>query len=142
MRKIVCKYVEKIDRKKVESIGKIVNYKFPTDFIDFIMKNNGGYPVLNLIDVQGDEEMINDFLSFDEADEINAAQIYLQDNGMKEQDCIPFARDPGGNYFCFNRKDDSIWFWDHEECDEDNEPFWVCDDFQTFLEKLYVEEQK
>ena len=58
---------------------------------------------------------------------------------MQIHDCIPFAKDAGGNYYCFDRNDNSILFWDHEECDEENGPFCVRDTFEEFLESLYEE---
>lgn len=34
--------------------------------------------------------------------------IYFRNNSLQVQDSIPFARDAGANYYCFDRNDNSI----------------------------------
>lgn len=114
-----------------------VNYIFPDMFVEFILKNSGGYPELRYIDIEEDTESINNFLDFSEEGNNYIVKTYLNNKGLQVQDCIPFARDAGSNYYCFDRNDDSILFWDHEECDEENGPFCVCDTFEEFIDCLH-----
>ena len=140
MRKVKCNYSKCVTEEKVNEIGKKVNYAFPSEFIHFIMNNSGGYPELNCIDIEEDTENVNNFLDFVEEESNYIVDIYNRNKGMQIHDCIPFARDSASNYYCFDRNDDQILFWDHEECDEENGPFFVCDNFSDFLDRLYNEQ--
>ena len=139
MRDIKYSFVNEIDMNNIMEVEKQINYKFTKEFIAFILKNSGAFPLYNCIDIEEDTENVNNFLDFSEEGQNYIVKIYSQNKGMQVQDCIPFARDAGSNYYCFDRNDNSILFWDHEECDEENGPFCVRDTFEEFLESLYEE---
>lgn len=139
MKDIQCTFAKEIKKDNVTEVESKVNYKFPEEFVNFIIKNSGGFPKYNCIDIEEDTENVNNFLDFSEDGQNYIVKIYLNNKGLQVQDCIPFARDCGANYYCFDRNDNSIFFWDHEECDEENGPFCVCDTFEEFIDSLYKE---
>ena len=142
MKDIKCIYAKEISVNNIIEVEKQVNYKFPEEFVHFIIKNSGGYPMCNRIDIEEDTESVNNFLDFSEEGSNYIVKTYSCNKGLQVQNCIPFARDAGSNYYCFDRNDNSILFWDHEECDEENGPFCVCDTFEEFIESLYEEENE
>lgn len=137
MKEINCNWANNVTMENIKEVENKVNYIFPDMFVEFILKNSGGYPELRYIDIEEDTESINNFLDFSEEGNNYIVKTYLNNKGLQVQDCIPFARDAGSNYYCFDRNDDSILFWDHEECDEENGPFCVCDTFEEFIDCLH-----
>lgn len=141
MNEVKCEYVEPITKEEISNLEEKIGFQFDAYFCDFMLKNNAGLPDKNLIDVQGDEEMINNFISLNPDSKYNVFSIYNGNEYMQEQGFIPVARDAGGNYFGICKDDGNIYFWDHEECNDGEEPYYVCEDFQSLIDNLYEEEE-
>ena len=72
---------------------------FPKDFGAIIKQYDGGYPIPNKITVEGQDEVLNNLVSFLDKD-------------------VSFIFDiPFGNLFCYSFGDNTceIVFWNHEE---------------------------
>jgi len=86
--------------------------------------------------------VFNNLLSFEEEDIESVWKLLEQDNfsdkvwGIEGLDWrfIPFARDPFGNFICFDRTNDHIVFWDHETTAIEE----VADSFTEFIDSLYA----
>lgn len=50
MKEIKCNYAKEIDMNKIIEVESQINYKFSKEFIHFIIKNSGGFPMCNCID--------------------------------------------------------------------------------------------
>lgn len=137
MKEVKCTNATTIEKEVIDKIEKELNYQFPEDFVNYIMKNSGGYPEVSCIDIDGDTEGINNFLDFVEGEYNYIVEIYKAHEEFASFNCIPFARDACGNYFCFRCSDNSIVFFVHD----DVEAIHVCDCFFDFLDALYNEDE-
>lgn len=126
-----CKYVKPLkDKELINGFFKDHDVDVPKGFIDFFVKNNGGRPELNECTLKnGAESIVNNFLSFNEEDKENVykAIIRVAEDNTK---LVPFAKDPGGNYFCL--LEGKIVFWSHE----DGEIIEITDSFESFCAML------
>jgi hypothetical protein len=123
---------------KVETIFEI---KFPKDYIECVMKNDGGYPMPNRFTLNEHEEVFNKLLSLQEVS-YNIIDTY---NNVKDRlinGVIPFAEDPFGNLLCFDyrkSKQPNIVFWDHEKAfiNRNSALCYLCDSFSDLLLLLH-----
>ncbi len=125
------KYIKPIqDENVIERFANENGISFTQDFKEFFMVNNGGRPSLNTCLLEnGDEKVVNAFLSFNECDKeniYNARRIIAEIN----EELIPFANDPGGNYYCL--LESAVVFFSLE----DEEVYAVADSFAMFLKGL------
>lgn len=58
--------------------------------------------------------MLGSILSYNEDDK-EADDVYTAMQSIHNQQLIPFAIDPFGNYFCISGDSHTVVFWDHEE---------------------------
>lgn len=121
--------------KKVEAELKI---KFPRDFVAIIKQYDGGYPIPNVITVEGQEEVLNNLVSFIEGDVSFILEIISDTEYFSASNLVPIAEDPFGNLFCYSFGEDTceIVFWDHEEGVANK---YVCDNFEELLAMLHEE---
>lgn len=99
-----CTYKgEKIDMEIIESVERKLGVTFPDSYKQYVSNNNGGHIEGTYVDESGIKEMISfRFLVFKE-------QILEQADILKDcipKNIIPFATDAGGNYYCFDYKED------------------------------------
>lgn len=122
------KFVKPIlDGTAMDKFFEEVGIQIPEAFQDFFIENNGGRPINNqCMLLNGNEKILNTFLSFNESDKENVykARRRVEVDDMK---LIPFANDPSGNYFCI--KDGRVIFYSHE----DSEEMEICDSFDAFI---------
>ncbi|WP_250675813.1 SMI1/KNR4 family protein [Paraclostridium ghonii] len=129
------------DNVKMETILKVENMfdvKFPKDYIEIVMKNDGGYPNPNRFDLNGNEEVFNNLLSFDKEDCSNIIDNYNDVKNRLIEKIIPFAEDPFGNLICFDYRNNEhpvIVFWEHEKAFNDKELAisYLCNSFTELL---------
>ena len=107
----------KVTRDDIESHEKQTGYKLPHDFKQFLKKSNGSSPKSG--NVEG--HTVNSFLSFSKSDKYNAHHIHDTLKSRLPEGHVPFADDPGGNYYTFSYKNKkeppTISYWNHEEAD-------------------------
>jgi len=134
---------ENVTDESVSSVEKKFGVKFPVDYIDIIRNNDGGYPVPNRFNLQGNEEVLNNLLSFHEEDCCYIVNTYCDINERLVDKIIPFAEDPFGNMICFDyRNDDTnpiVVFWDNEKSYTDKEGaiYHICDSFSELIQSLH-----
>jgi len=136
--------VETITISKVEAIFGV---KFPTDYIDIVMKNDGGYPMPDRFNLNDNEEVFNNLLSFDEEDSNNILDTYYDVKDRLFEEIIPFAEDPFGNLICFDYRQSSqptVVFWEHETASKDKNAAIkkISDTFTELLDSLYEHKEE
>lgn len=126
---------EPLAKIKIIEVEKIFGFKLPDDYVQCVMKNNGGFPEPNSFDCDdGSIEMVfNNLISFTNED-LNIGMF----TEFVSQKLIPFARDPFGGLLCFDYCDKEelpkVIFYDCEEMKKTS----VCDSFSDLLERLYA----
>lgn len=126
----------------VAKLEKDLNIKLLESYKFCLANFHCGHPDPDEIDVEGKgTTFIAWFLS---ADDKNPKSGYilgrLRTLGSDIPDrIIPFARDPGGNLFCFDYRSSetpSVVFWDHEAASTNSSIFHVAESFEAFLAAL------
>ncbi len=135
----------KIDQSDIIRVEKYFSIKFPADFIDIVLKHNGGIPNKKVYDFQNHKEAVfRRIFSFSPDDKNNIINVYENVKEQFPQKIIPFGDDPFGNLICFDyRSKCRIVFWNHELYENTDKAINnICDSFSEFLMKLYNPEDK
>lgn len=142
--KVIWKFIKKhIDENIILQIQENLNIKFPSDYIECVIKNNGGRPNPDSFDFEGHEEAVfNSLLSLHSEDKENMISVCEWIRYRLPGNVIPFANDPLGNYICFDYRENNnpvIVFWDHEIAGKDKEKCLtkICNSFDELLSRLY-----
>ena len=118
----------------IDEFESLVGYEFPGDFKECVMQYNGGYPEREAFDTDTTKERVfNHLLSFNKED---ISTIWKTNEGHIEglpDKYVVFADDPFGNLICFDKDNDNVIFWNHE--DESVEH--IANTFTELLDKLY-----
>ena len=118
----------------IDEFESLVHYELPKDFKEFVLQYNGGRPEHKAYDTDTTEErVLKTILSFNKEDistvwETNEGDI----EGLPDK-YVVFATDPFGNLICFDKDNDNVIFWNHE--DESVEH--IANTFTEFIDKLY-----
>lgn len=139
------KWICENDNIELETISKVEKklcIKFPKDYIKIVMKNDGGYPKPNRFNLNGNEEVFNNLLSFDEEDCSNIIDTYNDVRDRLIEKIIPFGEDSFGNLICFdyrNNDQPTVVFWEHEKAfnDKQSATTYLCDSFTDLLLMLH-----
>lgn len=137
---------ESVETTTISKVEYIFGIEFPRDYVECIIKNNGGYPKPNRFNLNGNEEVFNNFLSFDEEDSSNIINAYNDVKDRLIEKVIPFAEDPFGNLLCFdyrNNEQPIIVFWEHEKAfnNKENAISFICNTFSELLNMLHESEE-
>lgn len=135
-----------VEESAISRVETIFNVEFPKDYIECIMKNDGMYPKPDRFTLNGNEEVFNNLLSFDEEDSGNIIDTYNYVKDRLVKKVIPFAEDPFGNLICFDYRNNGqpiIVFWDHEKAFNDKESAmsYLCDSFTDLLSMLHESQE-
>lgn len=129
----------------LEEIQKTLSIRFPDDYVQCAIENNGGTPDKEGFNVSGrGPAVFNYLLSFHKESSIYIIDIYESVRDRLCQGVIPIADDPFGNLICFDFRESAsnppIVFWDHEveSLNPDSALFPVCQSFTALLEMLYT----
>ena len=82
------------------------------DIKEFLTANSGGYPVKDLVKVDGEEYEIRVFLSLDCANKnyyIEKPLTFFLDNTKGK--IVPIGLDSGDNYYCVNNETGKVYYW-------------------------------
>ncbi|MBI3511845.1 MAG: SMI1/KNR4 family protein [Bacteroidetes bacterium] len=120
-----------------------LNFIFPPEFREHYLNFNGGSPDKYLYKHYDSIFVVQQFLSVKYGrDTFDSAFSNLRE--LIPHHLIPFAFDPGGNYYCFSTdKADfaSIYFWDHENYDDPHSgTIQISNSLTDFLSKLAPED--
>ncbi len=110
------------------SVEAKVGYKLPVEYRAFLLKHNGGRPVLDGVRHKGEHF---DYVGFFYA---IRGEMYHDDlmNKVKEHkdmipcDYLPIGESPGGDVFCISLKEQTmgaVFHWDHEEANYEGDPW-------------------
>nr|WP_320120063.1 SMI1/KNR4 family protein [uncultured Marinifilum sp.] len=112
----------KITESQVKRLEERLNFSFPIEYVEHILKNNGGRCEPNIFSFNEEgkktESCVDWFLAIYEGEydnletEFNA--LKLEEKRMPTS-FFPIAHDPGGNYICMDSEDGKIYFWNHEK---------------------------
>jgi hypothetical protein len=132
------------DPKELEKTQKKIGVIFPREYIEIVLKCDGGDPENTNFKVKkGDSifyESIGGLLKINK-DKYSLLNEYLNPPELLPKGLVAFGEDGGGNLTCFDYRqgihllDPPIVFWDHEECEDEN-IYFVANNFKEFLEKL------
>jgi hypothetical protein len=107
---------------------------------DFLMKNNGGKPDINVVNVDNFGQInINNFFGIDlKKNENDLEYCYSKYKNRIPVGCLPIADAEGGNIICISLSKDfgSIYFWitKWKQMKERNLIFLICIKFQIRLQ--------
>ncbi len=129
-----------LDECLIDRYEQMVGYRFPAEFRKCALEHNAGYPAWDCIDTDRCKERVfSNLLSFNPDD---TSTIWDPGMGLDEtdeecmelmQNYVTFAESPFGDPICFDRRDDSVVYIDHETLLVEH----VAPSFQALLEKLY-----
>jgi hypothetical protein len=137
---------------EIERLEKLIDLKFPVDYVNHLIKFNGGNCSPNrfsfLENKKETSSSIDWFLAVYDG-EFDNLERYLRDYKIEDKrlplDIIPFAHDSGGNLICISANNEKVYFWDHEkEVDysiSDDSDFsnlyLIAENLKDFLNRLF-----
>lgn len=143
-----------LDIDEVRKVENELGIKFPKEYVECIIVNDGASPEQSCIDVLGRERVFGLLKCSQIIHSFNVHRDTFPKNGK----IVPFGNDPAGNLFCFDYRSDyknpAIVFQLHEEAySEEDFPEWklkeidiekikeqslqyVCKNFLELLKKL------
>jgi hypothetical protein len=143
-----------MDMEKFEGAEKALSYEeiveiaagwgltLPREFIEFYVKNNGGYPPFDAIEGEEYVYAIDYFIPIGTIDRL------IRDNvgqGVDIQGKIPFAADPADNVFVLSLAPEdygSVYLFGHEnDPGEGSSSAFICGSFTDFITGLTNEYQ-
>jgi len=128
--------------EEIEALGAGWGVTLPREFIEFYVKNNGGYPPFDSI--EGDEYVyaIDYFIPLATIDRL------IRDNvgeGVDIKGRIPFAADPADNVFVLSlapEDNGTVYLFGHENDPGEGSSFeFICRSFTDFITGLTNEYQ-
>lgn len=127
---------KKLTVDEINAFNAYFDYHLPSSFLDFYLKNNGGYPHNN---EDGNPFILGGFNPIKYGD-LPIEQLYhdLIESFGELRNMVPFAYDDGGNTFLLSLKSDDslgkvfIFLMDDKEVEL------VADSFSEFLEELFA----
>lgn len=140
------KYTNPIDISYIRKTEELLGIRFPEDYVQCVLENNGGTPKPQEFDVEGRRfpAVFEHLLDHDPNSKSYIVEFCPDYIDHLPDGIYPFAGDPFGNFICFDYRSDkdnpSIVFWDHEKPDNKN-VFPVCRTFTELLNKLYEPEE-
>ena len=106
--------IELKDKTIFKKYERDYNIIFPSELEAFVLNNNASSPEQNAVDFNGVERIYDETLSFNLCDE-EASTFNSAMKAVNCEDCLPFAKDPFGDYFCYNLENETVSFYNHEE---------------------------
>ncbi len=92
--------------------------RLPADYIDFLLRHNGGRAADAYFEVPGwGDSVIAVFFGIGLSRGSDLARAHERMSERNLGWCLPIASDPGGNYVCLSLRNDdggTVWFFDHE----------------------------
>ncbi|WP_138480587.1 SMI1/KNR4 family protein [Dyadobacter bucti] len=128
--------------KDIADIEYLVGLKFPTEYREHILRNNGGKCHPNRFtfseNAAKSDSIVDWFLAIYDG-EYDSLRTYSNIYKIQEQrlpfHILPIAHDPGGNLICIScgtRDYGYVYFWDHEK-EVDNKIFADNNYFNLYL---------
>lgn len=143
---------ESTNIEEIRKFEKLIGAELPKDYVDFILRYNGGHPIADTYDLI---EPINEnetfsgiewFYPFGEQYKNNVIRYYSLFKDRLPNDFIRIASASCGNDICICVRGENygkVYLWDHEnEAPEGQEPWYdnvylIANSFTEFMDKLY-----
>lgn len=128
---------KKIDISDIRKLENKYHFKFDKYFEQHYLIHNGGIPKNTVLPGNNNNYIIDEFLSIKYGRDNEYSETLDLIGDVLPQNVTPFAIDPFGNYFCFNKKGE-ILFWDHEEAEDDGNKAVkkIANNLRELLERL------
>jgi len=116
---------EEITESQIQELESNLNFKFPEEYKNHLLKFNGGRCDPNVFSFEENgavtESSVDWFLALYDG-EFDSLEDYFKickiDEKRMPSTFFPIANDPGGNLICMDTIDNKIYFWNHE-CEVD-----------------------
>ena len=142
----------KLDETFLKALEQVWGFKLPTDYRNFLLEHNGGYPEKPVFDFKNDSEdgsvLSMFFCIYPDFNHNLLDNLKIYQHRIPSH-MFPIADDDCGNLILLSVKNPDrgkIYFWDHEmECEEGEEPDYsnlslIADSFEEFCDKLREKE--
>lgn len=108
----IAKEIKSFNDAIMKNAERKFSVKIREDIYEFLKKNSGGYPIKDIIVIDGEDYEIRSFLSADEDDEYYCIErpmdYFLKKTNGK---IIPIGIDSGDNYYCVNNETGKVYYW-------------------------------
>ena len=107
--------------------------KIRQDIQQFLTANSGGFPIKDIIIVDGEEYEVRVFLSLDSNDKnyyIEKPLNYFLENTKGK--IVPIGIDSGDNYYCVNNENAKVYYWSAGE----NQYYCISESLEAFILKF------
>ena len=107
--------------------------KIRQDIQQFLTANSGGFPIKDIIIVDGEEYEVRVFLSLDSNDKnyyIEKPLNYFLENTKGK--IVPIGIDSGDNYYCVNNENGKVYYWSAG----DNQYYCISESLEVFILKF------
>lgn len=122
-------YVE--NKTLLQEIEGKYRIKIREEIKEFIKLNSGGYPLKDVIEVDGEKYEVRVFLSVNQKNKDyymqKALNYFLEKTNGK---IIPVGIDSGDNYYCIHNETGNVYFWNAGE----NLYYKISDSVEDFVE--------
>ena len=139
--------LKKIKKEDIVRLEELLSRKLPESFVAHYLKYNGGVPDLDWVPGKDDFEptVVQEFYSIytsEISDDLKSDCLYehymkMIEMNVIESNLLPFAVDPGGNFYSLNLNDGSIFYCVTEGVKRAR---LIFDDFSSFLSSLTDED--
>ena len=129
------KWKYKIEIKDKEIFNEIENERniiIPSGVINFLCEVNAATPSLDTVMIGNDEKVLGAILTFNRDDK-DVDSVFTALTIIENNDLLPFAIDPSGNYFCYSVNKKCVVYYNHEE----DEYIYTSYDFEQFIKELH-----
>lgn len=142
----ICGSHDNLSLEQIEIFENKNNIKLTEQYINFLLKWNGGKVKPNLFMISNEQgpSVLNVFYGIGDMYDNLTDFIEIMDERLPVG-FIPIGDDPSGNVICLGTKEpyyDKIYFWDHEQEPEDPDDmsnmYFLANDINEFLDNLYA----
>ncbi|WP_200416165.1 SMI1/KNR4 family protein [Virgibacillus salexigens] len=136
---------DNLSLEQIEIFENENNIKLTEQYINFLLKWNGGKVIPNLFMISNEQgpSVLNVFYGIGNMYDNLTDFIEIMDERLPVG-FIPIGDDPSGNVICLGTKEpyyDKIYFWDHEQEPEDPDDmsnmYFLANSINEFLDNLY-----
>ncbi|QLG39188.1 SMI1/KNR4 family protein [Paenibacillus sp. FSL W7-1088] len=134
---------EKITINDINEFEGKYDLKLPEQYVDFLLKFNGGYPQVSTFKISDEEgeSVVNKFYGIGDM-KGNLSKVFEVLDGELPEGFISIASDPGGNEICIGTSEKYfgkvyLWMHDMESNKEMDNMFLLNNSFNDFFDNLY-----
>lgn len=141
-------YENPVQYKEIHKVEEALGIKFPKDFVECVKLHHGGHPkiygfdFISTFDSKKMGSCLGELLSFskDETNKLLKSYRNLTIHNTLPKKVVPFARDGGGDYMCFdfreNPENPPVVYWEHEAFPPEKAISYLAPTFTDFLKML------